>query len=361
MQNPYERFAQFYQYPPSFQNQQAPQLPNQNPQLSLPFPQQQQPSQHNPNSHLLLPFQQKPNQLPSQPLPSPNNKNPQNAYIIEGQQFPTYMIVPLNDVQPRSGSEASLQNPSTQKEKEKELTPTTPIVEQPASSSTPPFPERLQIDKGVERQILLPDYDFLDELKNVYIKIPLFQAIREIPILAKTIKELSLKRPGRKPRDTRRIYLVEKIADIMMGKITMQKYVDPRSVIVKTHINGVEIPNTLIDLGAAINIMIRQTMEQLKLPNLLFTPSLLQLADRSMIKLDGVLEDISVSLGSLEYPVDFMILTPKSNLGGHPLILGRPWLGTTDSFINCRSMDMYISDGNSTKKFNLYPPTKAIT
>ena len=38
MQNPYGRFSQFYQYPPSFQNQQAPQLPNQNPQLSLPFP-----------------------------------------------------------------------------------------------------------------------------------------------------------------------------------------------------------------------------------------------------------------------------------------------------------------------------------
>ena len=68
---------------------------------------------------------------------------------------------------------------------------------------------------------MLPNYDFLDELKNVFIKIPLLQAIREIPILEKTIKELSLKRPGRKPRDTRRIHLVGKIADIMMGKITM--------------------------------------------------------------------------------------------------------------------------------------------
>eukprot|EP00253_Pinus_taeda_P021297 PITA_21297 len=141
----------------------------------------------------------------------------------------------------------------------------------------------------------------------------------------------------------------------------MQKYVDPCSPIVKTHINGVEIPNTLIDLGAAINIMSRQTMEQLKLPNLLFTPTLLQLADRSIIKPDGVLEDILISLNSWEYPIDFMILTPKSNLGGHPLILGRPWLATVDAFISCRSGDMYISDGNSIKKFNMYPPAKAIT
>ncbi|MCY6524828.1 hypothetical protein, partial [Actinobacillus pleuropneumoniae] len=78
----------------------------------------------------------------------------------------------------------------------------------------------------------------------------------------------------------------------------MQKYVDPGSPIVKTHINGVEIPNTLIDLGVAINIMSRQTMDQLKLPNLIFTPTLLQLADRSIIKPDGVLEDIPVSLDS---------------------------------------------------------------
>eukprot|EP00253_Pinus_taeda_P004646 PITA_04646 len=323
----------------------------------------------------MLPFQKKTNQLPAQPLPNPNNKNPQNTYMIEGQQFPTYMIVPLNDVQLRSGivlekpsidvqekntskedslkvnkgsEEASLQNSNIQKGKEKS-TPTTPIVEQPTSSSTPPFPERLQIYKGVEKQILLPNYDFLDELKNGCIKIPLLQAIRENPILEKAIKELSLKRPGRKPRDTRRIHLVGKIADIMMGKITMQKYVDLGSPIVKTHINGVEIPNTLIDLGAAINIMSGQTMEWLKLPNILFTPTLLQLADRSIIKLDGVLEDISVSLDSWEYPVDFMILTPKSNLGGHPLILGRPWLATADAFISCKSGDMYISNGVSFK------------
>eukprot|EP00253_Pinus_taeda_P035613 PITA_35613 len=96
----------------------------------------------------------------------------------------------------------------------------------------------------------------------------------------------------------------------------MQKYVDSGSPIVKTHINGIEIPNTMIHLGATINIISRQTMEQLKLPNRLFTPTLLQLADRSIIKPDGVLEDISVSLDSWEYPVDFMILIPKSNLGG---------------------------------------------
>jgi len=212
--------------------------------------------------------------------------------MVEGQQFPTYMITPLdlNDVQLRSrrilekeipsigvqehdSSEedslkvnitfegTSLQNQNIEKKKQKESANTTLIIEQPTSTSTPPFPERLKIDRGVEKQILLPNYDFLDELKNVYIQIPLLQAIREILILAKTIKELRIKKPGRKAKKTKRIHLVGKIADIKMGKIAIQKYVDLRSPIVKTHINGVEIQNTLIDLGAAINIMSKQTME----------------------------------------------------------------------------------------------------
>ena len=121
-----------------------------------------------------------------------------------------------------------------------------------------------------------------------------------------------------------------------MGKTTIQKYLDPGSPIMKTHINGTEIPNALIDLGAAINIMRKQTMDKLKLPNLQYTPTLLQLANRFVIKVDGVLEDIYVSLDSWEYPIDFMILTPKNNLGGNPLILGRPWLATTNAFIICR-------------------------
>ena len=53
-----------------------------------------------------------------------------------------------------------------------------------------------------------------------------------------------------------------------------------------------------------------------------------------------------------------MILTPKDNLGGCPLILRRPWLATADAFISCRSGDMFISDWSSKKKFTLYPPAK---
>lgn len=198
----------------------------------------------------------------------------------------------------------------------------------------------------------------MDELRIVCINITSLQAIKEMPIFAKTIKKLSTQRSGRRIKDIKIIQLVRKIEDIMMGKMKIQKYLDPGSPIIKIHINGTEIPNTLIDLGVAINIMSKQVMDTLRHPNLQYTLTLLQLVDRSVIKPYGVLEDVCVSLDSWEYPVDFMVLTPKNNLGGHPLILGRPWLATIDAFIGCRSGDMFISDGNYTKKFTLYPPCK---
>lgn len=71
-----------------------------------------------------------------------------------------------------------------------------------------------------------------------------------------------------------------------------------------------------------------------------------------------MLEDIVVSSNSWEYLVDFMILAPKNNVGGHPLILGRPLLAIANYFISCRSSDMFIFDGSSTKRFILHPPTK---
>ena len=89
-------------------------------------------------------------------------------------------------------------------------------------------------------------------------------------------------------------------------------------------VNNFSIPKTLIDLGATINVMTLKTMEYLHLKNIRPTTTVLELVDRSKITPEGILEDIIVYLDSWEYPIDFILLQPKSNLGGHPLILGRP-------------------------------------
>jgi hypothetical protein len=113
------------------------------------------------------------------------------------------------------------------------------------------------------------------------------------------------------------------------------KYSDPRNPVVTIEINGVALPNTLIDLGAVINVISVNTMKTLQLYHLRPTQTLLELVDKSVITLVGSLDDITVALASWEYPVDFLVIHPKSHKPGHPVVLGRPWLATVDAFIIC--------------------------
>ena len=73
------------------------------------------------------------------------------------------------------------------------------------------------------------------------------------------------------------------------------------------------------------------TLKQLGLTNIKPTQTILEMADRSTIKPDGIVDNLVVSVDSWEYPEDFVVLQPKSQLGGHPLILGRPWLAIADA------------------------------
>ena len=126
------------------------------------------------------------------------------------------------------------------------------------------------------------------------------------------------------------------LADIMLGKLVTPKYFDPGSLVVDVSINGQSIKNALIDLGASINVMTKDTMKKLKIEGLRATPTILQIANNSIVTPDGMIENIVVTLDSLEYPTDFMILSPKVNLSSYPIILGRPWLAIVDANINCR-------------------------
>jgi hypothetical protein len=83
-------------------------------------------------------------------------------------------------------TEIPLQDVIIPKKKESESQPNT----QPQVPKKPPFPERLLIEKP----IIQSEFDIMTELRNVCVKIPLLQAIKDVPIYAKTIKELCIKK-----------------------------------------------------------------------------------------------------------------------------------------------------------------------
>lgn len=134
------------------------------------------------------------------------------------------------------------------------------------------------------KPIIYPEYDFLHELKNICIKIPLLQAIKIIPIYAKTNKELCLKKKRKKRKDSPIIQFDGKLASLMSTNIVLEKYVDPGVPLVTISINKFSIPNTLIDLGIAINVMTMENMHNLNIWNIQPTPTLLELENRSKIR-----------------------------------------------------------------------------
>jgi hypothetical protein len=103
--------------------------------------------------------------------------------------------------------------------------------------------------------------DIEDELQNVCIKIPLLQAIKDIPMYTKIIRDLCIKKPGRKKKEPPLVKVVGQLFEFI-SKMPY-KYSDPGNLVVTIEINGISLPNTLIYLGTAINVMPFDTMKNL--------------------------------------------------------------------------------------------------
>ena len=144
------------------------------------------------------------------------------------------------------------------------------------------------------------------------IKIPLLQAIQDIAIYAKTIKELCIKNPKRRTKTNPTVQVVGTLSDPLSGMEAPVKYEDPGNPIVMVKINGQSFPNALVDLGAAINILTTTTCQKIGITSLDPTTTLLELADRSVVKPEGTLHDVMVFVDSWEYPTNFLIINPKN-------------------------------------------------
>jgi hypothetical protein len=173
---------------------------------------------------------------------------------------------------------------------------------------------------------------------------------------AKIIRDLCIKNPGRKRKEPLVIQVVRQLSEFISEMPS--KYNDPGNPVVTVEINGISLSNTLIDLGATINVMIVDTMHTLQLNHLRPTQTLLELADKSVTILAGSLDDVTITLASWEYHVDFLVIHSKSSKPWHPIVLGRPWFATTDAFISCRSGEMTISNETHSYKIVLFPPAQ---
>ena len=118
--------------------------------------------------------------------------------------------------------------------------PTHPQQEPTQEQKIPPFLEWLAIGKPV----IHPEYDILNELKNVCVKIPLLQAIKDIPIYSKVIKELCIKKPGKKQKIPPTIHVIGEMSECMTNQSRIAKYTNLGSPVVTVIVNNISIENT---------------------------------------------------------------------------------------------------------------------
>ena len=113
----------------------------------------------------------------------------------------------------------------------------------------------------------------------------------------------------------------------------------------------------LCDLGASINLMPTSVFHKLGLGKPKPTTIMLQLADRSVSRPDGIIEDVLVQVGSLIFPVDFVILDfePDPEV---PLILGRPFLATGGELIDVAAGRLTMRAHDKVEVFDVYNALK---
>ena len=151
-------------------------------------------------------------------------------------------------------------------------------------------------------------------------------------------------------------FLTEQVSAIIQSRNPV-KYKDPGSPTISVNIGGNCIDKSLLDLGASVNLLLYSVYKQLGLGELKPTNITLSLADRSVKIPKGIVEDVLVKIDKFYYPVDFVVLDtePIANEPNHvPIILGIPFMATSNAIINCRNGVMQLTFGNMTLELNIF-------
>ena len=154
----------------------------------------------------------------------------------------------------------------------------------------------------------------------------------------------------------KKAFLTEQVSVIIQSK-TLVKYKDLGSPTISVNIRGTCVNKALLDLGASVNPLPYSVYKQLGLGELKPTTITLSLVDRSVKIPKGIVEDVLVKVDKFYYLVDFIVLDTKPVAEGTnhvPVIVGRPFLATSNAIINCRNGVMQLTFGNMTSELNIF-------
>ncbi|XP_070038290.1 uncharacterized protein [Nicotiana tomentosiformis] len=168
-------------------------------------------------------------------------------------------------------------------------------------------------------------------------------ALREMTGYAKMMKDLMSRKFDFQDLST---VTLTQTCSAVVTRLMAQKVSDPGSFIIPCTIGA------LCDLGASINLMPLAIYTKLGIGRARPTSMLLQLADRTVKRPTGILDNVLVQAGKFVFPADFVILNYQVD-EEIPIILGRPLLATGRALIDCETGELKMRLNNEEIIFNV--------
>ncbi|GJZ71634.1 reverse transcriptase domain-containing protein [Tanacetum coccineum] len=185
-------------------------------------------------------------------------------------------------------------------------------------------------------------------IQAVRINVPLVDVLARIPNYGKFLKELISNKHKIKQIST--AFLSDESSAMIQNKVPL-KLRDPRSFLIPCNFKTFSC-NALADLGASINLMPYSLYTKLSLETLKPTKMSIRLADRSFQYHVGIAKNMLVEVGKFTFPADFIILEMEGD-SKVPLILGRPFLHTTNAVIRVKQKQLNLGVGTERMIFNI--------
>ncbi|XP_074315467.1 uncharacterized protein LOC141651666 [Silene latifolia] len=190
---------------------------------------------------------------------------------------------------------------------------------------------------------------FLDMLKKLEVSLPFTEVVTQMPLYTKFLKDVLTKKRSIGGDDL--VSLRGECSAILLNP-KPEKLQDPGSFSIPCTVGNVSIKRAFCDLGASVSILPLPIAKKVGLHDMIPTSITLQLADRSVQRLMGVIEDVPVKVGNLYIPTDFVVLDILEDQQTS-IILGRPFLETRDVNISVKEGKLTFKVGGNVVEFSL--------
>ncbi|XP_050890487.1 uncharacterized protein LOC127095905 [Lathyrus oleraceus] len=184
-----------------------------------------------------------------------------------------------------------------------------------------PYPQRVIKKYPKEKNF----EKFITMFKKLEINMPLFEALEQMPMYQKFMKEVNSKK---EPIGDGSVTFNENCSAIASGRRIPIKQKDPGSVLVSCTIKDKTFKKVLIDSGASVSLTPLSIYQRLGIGKVNDPWTNLKFADHSINNAYGIAEDINVTIEEFSFPVDFVIMDMPED-EETPIILGRPFMQTS--------------------------------